>query len=75
MVRFNFIMNAIWKTLHTIIASISSWDTGILLGCSEAFPPGVMLEEDLEKKFRGASSVEVAAWFCDEDSVENHLNC
>lgn len=63
------------NVLHTIIASISSWDTGILLGCSEAFPPGVTLEGDLEKKLRGASSVEAATWFCDEESVENQLNC
>lgn len=42
--------------------SISSWDTGVLLGWSEAFPATDMLVGDLEKNVRGASSAAEVFW-------------
>lgn len=50
------------EILHTKIASISSLDTGVLLGWREAFPPTEVEAFELEKNARLTSVVEDEAW-------------
>lgn len=48
---------------YTIIASISSWDIGVLLGWRDAFPPRVFSDgADFEKKLEGTSLATGVAW-------------
>lgn len=60
--------------LHTKTASISSLETGVLLGWREAFPPTVAGALELEKKVRSTPSpVFVADWDCNPEPANFHL--
>ena len=58
------------RVLHTKIASISSLETGALLGWREALPPTVAGALELEKKVRSPSPVFVAAWGCNPEPAK-----
>lgn len=55
------------EILHTKTASISSLDTGVLLGWREAFPPSDVEAFELEKKGKLASFAEDEGWVPDAE--------
>lgn len=62
------------ETFHTKTASISSLDTGVLLGWREAFPPTVAEAFELEKNDKLASLAEDAAWVSDAEPAMKFFN-
>lgn len=62
------------EIFHTKTASISSLDTGVLLGWREAFPPTVNEAFELEKNDKLASLAEDEAWVPDAEPAMKIFN-